>query len=106
MPPESNPTPDDDIRQALDCASGEPGAHLSQKNHSSELLSDTIARDANNPRWRMARYILMKCGLMAEKYPWQTVVLLLGSVGCGWVCSYFGWSVLGAAVLYAASSDE
>jgi hypothetical protein len=54
----------------------------------------------------MARYTLMKCGLMAEKYPWQTVVLLLGSVGCGWVCSYFGWSVLGAAVLYAASSDE
>ncbi|HEY9688200.1 MAG TPA: hypothetical protein V6C52_14595 [Coleofasciculaceae cyanobacterium] len=106
MPPESNPTPEEDIRQALECASAEPEDRLSGKNHSSEPLSDAIARDTHNQHWRMARYTLMKCGLMAEKYPWQTVVLLLGSVGCGWVCSYFGWSVLGAAVLYAASSDE
>lgn len=102
MSPESNLTPDDDIRQALDSANAtpEPSTNISR-----DPLSDVIATESRCPVAK-ARYALMKCGLMAEKYPLQTTVLLLISVGCGKLCEYFGLSVLCALILYAVSTEE
>lgn len=105
----ANLPPDEDIRQSLEAASQGPA--LKTGNAASDLpeeaFSDTLTQSGGaGHAWLVTRYTLAKCAMMAEKYPWQTLVLLIVTVGCGSICSYFGWAVLGSLVLYAANAEE
>lgn len=98
------PTPEDDIQQAL-----EQAHHLdATEAHSGAPLPNTPVSDTlvRKNTWTTAKYALSQCGLMAERYPWQTTAALLAAVGCGAVCPYFGWSVLGGLFLYAVTAEE
>ncbi len=96
---------DDDIRQAVsqahqlgDSAGGDPAG-------GGDPVSDTLVQSKCCPLLGL-RYGVSKCGLMAEKYPWQTTAGLLLATGCGWVCSYFGLTVLGVMLIYAMCAEE
>ena len=52
------------------------------------------------------RYALAKCGLLAEKCPWQTTMAIMLTVAAGWVCTYFGISLLLGLFLWALSLEE
>jgi hypothetical protein len=103
MPHEVPPTPEDDIQGALDTAH----QLTSEAPHSSNppLLSETLTHAGHCPLLRV-RYALSKCGLMAEKAPWQTLAALAITIGCGWLCNYFGFTVLAGLVLYAIFAEE
>lgn len=96
---------DDDIRQAVNQAhqmgeAGE-GGHSDMK----EPVSDTLVQSKACPLLGL-RYGFSKCGMMAERYPWQTTAALLLATGCGWLCSYFGLTVVAAMVIYALYAEE
>jgi hypothetical protein len=100
---EKHPAPEDDIQGALDKAH-----QLTSQTHQPNnppLLSDTLTHAGHCPLLSL-RYALSKCGLMAEKAPWQTMTALALTIGCGWLCSYFGYMVLAALVLYAIFAEE
>jgi len=104
----ANLPPDEDIRQSLEAASQGPDlTGGADKLQADEPSSDTLAEASPaNRSWLVCRYTLAKCAMMAEKYPWQSLALLIITVACGGICPYFGWSVLAGSVLYAANADE
>ena len=102
MSPDDGMKPEDDIQQALHQAQagGDSGAVPD-----GAPMSDTLAHAQSCPL-RHVRYAVYKCGLMAEKYPCQTTAALLITAGCGWLCSYFGVTVLVALLGYAITAEE
>jgi hypothetical protein len=106
MPLEDGMKPEEDIQQALHQAHSIDEPHAdSGTTHNSAPMADTLAHQASCPL-RHGRYALYKCGLIAEKYPCQTTAALLITAGCGWLCSYFGLTVLAALLLYAINAEE
>lgn len=105
MPANQDLPPHDDIREALSSAARPPeteGSHHAMN----ASPADTLV-DASAPPWMdQTRFLMARCGYMAEKYPWQTTGALLLTVGCGWLCNYFGWTVMAGLVLYAVTADE
>lgn len=106
MPDGGELRPQDDIHEALETAN-----QLSENAGSAavpgqpEALSDTLTQGKNCPLLGL-RYALARCGLMAEKYPWQTLAALAITIGCGWLCDYFGLTVLAALILYAVYAED
>jgi len=100
MPPQ-----DDDIRQAVNQAHQLGDSAGSGTSGGGEPISDTLVQSKSCPLLGI-RYGISKCGMMAEKYPWQTTAVLLLATGCGWVCSYFGLTVLAAMLIYALCAEE
>ena len=95
-----------DIQEALDTANQLTSeAHGPPLNPNDRLLTDTLTQANTCPLLRL-RYGLVKCGLMAEKAPWQTLAALALTIGCGWLCGYFGFTVLACLILYAVFADE
>ncbi|MCE3234695.1 MAG: hypothetical protein K0Q50_875 [Vampirovibrio sp.] len=106
MSPDHEMPPQDDIQHALNQASqlsdGQP-TELAMADL--PAASDTLVHSKSCPLMGL-RYGVTKCGLMAEKYPWQTTVACLLTVGCGWLCSYFGLTMLAGLLLYAVYAEE
>lgn len=106
MPPEDGMKPEEDIQQALHQAQSMGDAHANPGTVQDSIpMADTLAHQGECPL-RHVRYAIYKCGLMAEKYPCQTTAALLITAGCGWLCSYFGFTVLAALLLYAINAEE
>lgn len=103
MSPDHEMTPQDDIQQALNQASQRGEANPSEPAMAD--ASDTLVHREAGPLLGL-RYGVSKCGMMAERCPWQTTAALLLTVGCGWLCSYFGLTVLAALVVYALYAEE
>jgi len=101
MCPDSDVNPEDDIQQAIHQAQN-PSVASSTEPDSQQ--GDVIAETHRCPLMRM-KGMIAKCGLMAAKYPWQTTLALLLSVGCGWLCVYFGLTVLAGLLAFAIYSD-
>ncbi len=105
MPDPQEPKPEKDIQAALSTAS-ELSANTTTGNlPSGGPLSDTLAQSPSCPLLGL-RYGLAKCGLMAEKAPWQTLAALALTMGCTWLCGYFGLTVLACLILYAVYADD
>lgn len=97
---------DKDIQNAMEQASqlsdgGENIKHAAMK----QELSDTLTATKCCPLLKV-RYVMAKCALVAERNPWQTLAALSLAIGCGWLCWYFGATVLACLVLYAAYTDD
>jgi hypothetical protein len=105
MQPEDGMNSQDDIQQALHQAQSMGGDNSNPAADPNIGPSDTLVQQKSCPMLGL-RYAVYKSGLMAEKYPWQTVMALLIATGCGWLCSYFGMTVLAALVVYAVYSEE
>jgi|GEM_PF-4658717 len=98
--------PQDDIQHALNQASQlSDGQPTESAMADLPAASDTLTHSQANPLMSL-RYCVSKCGIMAEKYPWQTTVACLLTVGCGWLCSYFGLTMLAGLLLYAVYAEE
>ena len=82
----------------MDNTSGAPGAN-------DPLPGEVMAHTGSCPVLGV-RYTIARCGLMAERYPWQATLALLVTVGATWLCSYFGLTVLGALILYAVYGED
>jgi hypothetical protein len=111
-PQENEGMPPEDIQQALASArQPDPLSNTETPPALSEGLTDALASDklAGGPFrhiWGQGRYAIYKCARMAEKYPWQTAAALLLTVGCGWVCGYFGATVMATLLIYAITAPE
>jgi hypothetical protein len=107
MPLENEKNSEEDIQQALGQAQRlSDGAGEELLSSGRDLPpSDTMAQTSNCPLLGL-RYSVSKCGLMAERYPWQTTAALLLVTGCGWLCSYFGLTLLAGLLLYAVYAEE
>lgn len=98
-----NESPDNDIQSAVESA--RQGASASTSLPSS--VSSDVLTEASHPAWWLhCHYTLYQCSRLAEKYPCQTLAAIGLTIGCGWLCVYFGWTVLAAFLLYAACWDE
>ena len=107
MTPDTDPTSHDDIHAALNQAQQLSSPQTSADGSEpalGEALTESVSGSACPLRG--LRYSLYKCGMMAEKYPWQTTAAMIATIGCGWVCSYFGLTVFAGLVLFAATADE
>lgn len=101
---EHSPEPQEDIQEALAAMNSKPGEGLGDSPPQTQL-SDTLTHSKCCPLLGL-RYAFARCGLMAEKYPWQTMAALALTIGCGWLCAYFGFTVLGALILYAIYAQD
>ncbi len=107
MSPESSSSevfeqaPDPDIQQAVHHAQTNSAEGFSEPDLE---VGDTLA--ASGCPFLGLRYVLTKCGLIAEKYPWQTTTAFLLTIAAGWVCAYFGVSLLLGLILTAMSMEE
>ena len=98
--------PQDDISQALDSARNPDAQNPSIPVFPDMPGGDALVRGEASPVWSTLRFVLIRCGIMAERYPWQTTALLMLAIGCGTLCNYFGWTVLGGMAWYAAASED
>lgn len=106
MSPDKEMSPQDDIQQALTQATQlSEGSSAADPAMADAPPADTLVHAKSCPLMGL-RYCVSKCGIMAEKYPWQTTVACLLTVGCGWLCSYFGLTMLAALLLYAIYAEE
>lgn len=96
---------EEDIQQALQQAHTMGGSNANPSAEPSMMPADTLVQEKSCPMLGL-RYAMAKSGMMAEKYPWQTVMALLVTTGCGWLCGYFGMTVLAALVIYAVYAEE
>ena len=102
MCPDSEINPEDDIQQAIQQAQS---PSLACSTDSVEPQPGEVMVEASRCPLMRVKGMMSKCGVMAAKYPWQTTLVLLLVVGCGWICVYFGITVLAALVLFAIFSD-
>jgi hypothetical protein len=107
MAPKDDPQADADIQQAIQAASqqGTDSPESGSQRLPEQGLSDTLTHGKSCPLLGL-RYALTKCAFTAERSPWQTLAIMFLSIVCGWVCVYFGATVLGAWTLYAIFADE
>jgi predicted RNA-binding Zn-ribbon protein involved in translation (DUF1610 family) len=103
MCPDSGLSPEDDIQQALHQAQN-PTPMESQ--HPEPAAGEVMAHAQGSCPILGMRYAMAKCGFMAEKYPWQTTAALVLTTACGWICAYFGATLLVGLVLFAIFSEE
>lgn len=94
----------DDIQHALETAHNPPDAQSTS--HAAMGKSEVIAGEGHPSALGQVRFMLGKCGIMAQRYPWQTTAALLVTTGCGWLCGYFGLTVLVALLAYAVTAEE
>ncbi|WP_373531197.1 hypothetical protein [Vampirovibrio sp.] len=94
----------DDIQAALDSAN-QRNPETQTPAHEA-LPSEVLTQGATSCPLLSIRYAFTKCGLMAEKAPWQTLSALALAIGCGWVCNYFGVTVLAGLIAYAIVAEE
>jgi hypothetical protein len=102
MCPDPGLPPEEDIQQALQQAHN-PSA---PEAFNPTLAAGEVLTESQSCPILGLRYALAKCGIMAEKYPWQTTVVLLVTAGCAWICAYFGATLLVALVLLAVYGDD
>lgn len=101
------PDPADDIQQALDTVQHrDAGVAGASSLLPTEGSGDVLAHAHNRAWLDTLHFALMRCGIMAERYPWQATALLMVAIGCGTLCNYFGWTILGAMAWYAAASED
>jgi hypothetical protein len=105
MSPEDGMKPEDDIQQAVHQAQSLGNAQADSAPADASMASDTLVHSQSCPV-RHVRYAIYKCGLMGEKYPCQTTAALLVTAGCGWLCAYFGLTVLAGLLVYAVCAEE
>lgn len=106
MSDENERHPQNDIQEALETANQLTSeANESILNPNDHLPADTLIHTGTCPLLSI-RYGLAKCGVMAEKAPWQTLAALALTIGCGWICAYFGLTVLVCLILYAIFADD
>lgn len=101
MCPDSGMPPEEDIQQALHQAQN-PGSGECDK----PMPAGEVMTEAGSCPILGMRYAMAKCGIMAEKYPWQTTMALLLTTGCAWVCTYFGAAMLVGLVMFAVYNDD
>lgn len=102
MHPDSGMTPEDDIQQALEQASNPTEA---AQEPAGMQPGEVMAESSRCPLMGL-RYAMAKCGMKAEKYPWQTTMALLLCASCAWICSYFGATMLVGLLLFAVFCDD
>lgn len=106
MPDENEMRPAEDVQKALDTANQLSSAETQGLNQpAGDGVSGTLTEGQHCPLLKV-RYVMARCGLMAEKNPWQTLAALLIAIGCGWLCWYFGLTVLACLILYAVYAQD
>jgi hypothetical protein len=106
MPDENEMRPAEDVQKALDTANQLSSSETRSVNQpTASGVSDTLTEGGHCPLLQV-RYAMARCGLMAEKNPWQTLAALSIAIGCGWLCSYFGLTVLVCLILYAVYAED
>ena len=93
--------PDDDVQRALHSAE-----HHGNDFSASTPLQASVVAIPQHPAARFCWMGLNKCALQAIRYPWQAAGLTLLTVGCCWMCLYFGATVFAALLLTALYSDD
>lgn len=101
----------EDIQQALtevnqSCLNQDSGSCASEDNGLNQGDAAGILAQAKSCPLSGLRYGFSRCGLMAERYPWQATLLLFTVIGCGWLCVYFGVTVLLALILYSIYTED
>ncbi len=99
MTPYDSHSPDSDIDQALHQLNQPPSG-----DNAHHAVGDVaVAHESESRTW--LHFALCQCSMMATKCPWQTLGLLMLSVGCGWICSYFGATVFLGMIIYAVNAE-